>query len=1304
MAVIRECKNSGLFDAQKEFDACGVGFVARLDAQPTHALVEEALLALERMAHRGGSGSGHTQADGAGVMFPIPRQFMRRVWTPICGNMPEEYGLGQFFLPQDEQLCAKVTSIVEHVLKEHGMVLLGWRDVPVRRELLGGAELAGMPQFRQLLLAPSGAARLNTYDFSDDNPENDDSESFERQLYVIRRHIEQAVLSGSSGCGPDDFHIVSFSSRSVVYKGLLHGGQLAAFYPDLAHREFSVYFAIFHERYSTNTVPKWRLAQPFRCLAHNGEINTLHSNKASARMHESCLASPLFGDDVRYLSPVLEPSGSDSAMLDNVFELLLRGGRSLAHTAMMLVPEPFGQKFIMGEDKRAFYEYHAAIMEPWDGPAALVFSDGCRQIGAMLDRNALRPCRYVLTKDGMVLLASEAGVLDLPEERVARRGRLQPRRMLMVDFAQHRVVTDAECKGAVIYAAPYRHWVKQEGVALRDLPLPPHDATLPQYGADCTHEALLREQNLYGFSMEEVKDVLIPMAKNSQEPVASMGLDTPLAVLSPKPKLLFSYFKQCFAQVTNPPIDPLREGLVMTLTGFIGRRGNILEETPAHYRVLRMANPVLFPEDMLRLLASEHPSVKVKLVPTLFSVPAGKQYSEEDAGRELEQALTVLCREADVAIDAGATIIMLSDAGADAQNAPIPSLLAVSALRHHLFRSARRFLCSIAVDTGEARDVMQVAQLISFGAGAVHPRVAFATLDELVDKGELGDKDTMQKARASYVAALQKGLLKTFSRMGISTLRSFNGGQTYEAIGLSPGLIDRYFVGVPSRVGGIGLNELAWSVLKRHERAFGSTESPKELLNEGAFHNRPGGEKHLWSPVAIRALHKAVRENDYQSYLEYARESDEHNFGPVTLRSLLQFRQGVTAPVPLDEVEPEIEILRRFVGAAMSFGAISRPAHEAIAIAFNRVGGRSNCGEGGELEDRLIPLPGGDSMRSRSRQIASGRFGVTAAYLAHADEIQIKMAQGAKPGEGGQLPAHKVNADIARVRRTIPGVTLISPPPHHDIYSIEDLAQLIFDLKRLHPKAKVSVKLVAGNNIGTIASGVAKAGADSILVSGHDGGTGASPRAAISYVGLPWELGLAETHAALLYNKMRGKVTLQVDGQLRTGRDLVIAAFLGAEEFGFGSGVLVALGCCMLRVCHLGTCAVGVATQDPKLCAKMQGTADHVERYLRFLARDLRCHMASLGFRTVDEMIGRAELLEKIPLDGFVDEAFLNKLKGLDFTDMLCPLPYNPAKDKDKKITYPYADSQLEAAMLAAVLPEIQNGHTARFASLVHNT
>ena len=1379
----------------EEHDACGVGFVARLDAAPSRAVVEDAIAALGRMAHRGGSGCGPENADGAGVLLPLPRSFMQRVWQPFCPILPEQYGVGHFFLPQDKALRTELETLVEKIFSQHSIQAVAWRDTPVRDELLQEKARKVRPVIRQLLLTPQG-------------DQLEEAADFERALYLTRRHLEQ-VVRDETLCPPGAFHVASLSSHTIVYKGMLPGGKLAAFYPDLANRDFTAHFAIFHERFSTNTQPAWRLAQPFRCLAHNGEINTLHCNQAAMAAREPLLHSPLFGEYNKYITPALERSGSDSAMLDNALELLIQGGRSLPHAAMMLVPEAFGSAFIMGEDKRAFYEYHAAFMEPWDGPSALVFTDGCRQIGAMLDRNALRPCRYVTTKDGLFLLASEAGVLDLPESRIAKRGRLQPRRMLLVDFARHRVITDAECKGRVIYGKPYRHWVREKAITLRDLPLPtnaceahatasghntfPSDTPAGRKDNELPENSLLRQQHLYGFSKEEVSDILIPMGQNAQEPIASMGQDTPLAVLSQEPQLLFSYLKQRFAQVTNPPIDPLREGLVMTLTGFAGRRGNLLEETPEHYSLLRLANPLLFPEDIKRLEASQNPHVRMATIPILFPVRQAteeltRQTSEQSIpptpyGAVLEQALAEMCAQADAALRPessgnsvngknGATLILLSDAGADADHAPIPSLLAVSALHHHLLRNKLRHACGILVDTGEAREVMHLAQLIAFGASAVHPRVAFATLDALAASGKLGANDTAFKAHKAYATAIQKGLLKTFSRMGISTLRSFMGGQGFEALGLGDELIKRYFTGLPSRIGGIGLEEIAADALARHRAAYPLTEAVAVSLSEqaeaqtvstlssassmivasatlrlppltdkGKHRHRNGGEKHLWSPTAIRALHKAVRDNDPESYRIYADESDRQCDRPVTLRALLRFAEGSVTPVPLSEVETESAILRRFVGAAMSLGSISPEAHAAIAIAFNRVGGRSNSGEGGEAPERLLPLPNGDNARSRIRQIASGRFGVTATYLTQADEIQIKMAQGAKPGEGGQLPAHKVLPEIARVRHTIPGVTLISPPPHHDIYSIEDLAQLIYDLKRLHPSVRISVKLVAGTQLGPIASGVAKAGADSILISGHDGGTGASPRSAIAHVGLPWELGLAETQATLVNNGLRGRVLLQTDGQLRTGKDLAMAAMLGADEFGFGASLLVALGCCMLRVCHLGTCSVGIATQDLKLRNRFPGKPEHVENFLRFLAADLRSHMARLGFRGVDEMIGRADLLEPAPLSAMavslpssgeckttttvvaashtarLGELWLRKLASLNLRPLLTRTSPNSDNKNESTVlngnnpvstaaceSNALPESALDTAMLAAVLPGVRAASPCRFEGIVHNT
>lgn len=1260
-----------LYDPREEHDACGVGFIARLDARPDHSLVEDAINALARMAHRGGAGHDPERADGAGLLMPIPRLFMQRVWGPLCGEMPERYGLGHFFLPQQEKARQRAEEMVESALRAHGLRPLAWRNTPLRPENLSRSALQSMPVIRQLLVDTCGVVEEET----------------ERRLYIARRHME-ALVTEAMAFPRRDFHVASLSSHSVVYKGLLPGGQLAALYPDLAERDFAVYFAVFHERYSTNTQPAWRLAQPFRGLAHNGEINTQRCNYAAMRMREPLLASPLFGHAMRHIVPVLDETGSDSAMLDNAMELLLHSGRTLPHAAMMLVPEPFGHNFIMGEDKRAFYEFHAALMEPWDGPAALVFTDGHRQIGAVLDRNALRPSRYLITRDGRFLLASEAGVLDIPASQVAKRGRLQPRRMLLVDFARHRVVTDAECKGRVIHAKPYRHWVREYGIQLRDLPL-------PACGESAPDPDLARSAQLFGYNKEDIADILVPMAKNAQEPVASMGDDTPLAVLSHKPQLLFRYFKQRFAQVTNPPIDPLREELVMSLKGFAGPCRNLLEERPDHYSRLRLPHPVLLSEDVARLRAACRPQLRVAELPLLYPKPQGNP-DRATLGQALQNGLDVLFAAAEQALDQGAGILLLSDAGADAGHLPIPSLLAVSGLHQYLLRGRRRHACGIIVDTGEAREVMHIAQLLAFGASGVHPRVAVATLENLAAEGRLGALSPLAAVNA-YVTALKKGLLKTFARMGISTVRSFVGGQGFEALGLGDDLVHSYFTGVVSRIGGIGLADIALDTLARHSLAFprdGSEAS--ELEESGAHRFRTGGERHLWTPAAVRALHKAVREDDYAAYRLYAAESDAQENAPVTLRGLLRFVE--TTPLPLEEVESEEVIMRRFVGAAMSYGSISPEAHEAIAVALNRVGGRSNCGEGGEDPARALPLPDGGDRRSRIRQLASGRFGVTATYLVQADEIQIKIAQGAKPGEGGQLPAHKVLPDIARVRHTIAGVTLISPPPHHDIYSIEDLAQLIFDLKRLHPQARVSVKLVAGAGVGTVATGVAKAGADSILISGHDGGTGASPRTAISHVGMPWELGLAETQAALVSSGLRQRMTVQVDGQLRTGKDIAVAALMGAEEFGFGTSLLVALGCCMLRVCHLGTCAVGVATQDPKLRGRFRGTSEHVVRLLRFMARDLREHMALLGFSSVDAMIGRSDLLEMSP------QAPGSKTAGLDLSGLM--RVYGEA-DVPRRRLEPFApreDSSLDAAMLSTLLPGILAGRPARYEGLVRNT
>ncbi|MDR3073573.1 MAG: glutamate synthase large subunit [Deltaproteobacteria bacterium] len=1262
-------KATDLYDPLEEHDACGVGFVARLDARADHALVDDAISALARMAHRGGAGHDPNQADGAGLLMPIPRLFMQRVWGSLRGPMPEKYGIGHFFLPQNTKQRERAEEIVESSLRAQGLHPVAWRDTPLRTDALFPAALETLPVIRQLLVDASEC------------PED----ALERRLFIARRRMETTVAKAMA-FPRRDFHVASLSSHSIIYKGMLPGSQLAALYPDLADRDFAVHFAIFHERYSTNTTPAWRLAQPFRCLAHNGEINTLRCNQNAMAMREPLLSSPLFGSEMVHMLPVLDDLGSDSAMLDNAMEMLVHSGRSLPHATMMLIPEPFGKQFILGDDKRAFYEYHAALMEPWDGPAALVFTDGHRQIGAVLDRNALRPSRYLITKDGKFLLASEAGVLDIPPSQIARRGRLQPRRMLLVDFARHRVVTDAECKGRVIGGKPYRHWLSKHGIHLHDLPLP---ARSPE---DAPALPLPVTKQLFGYAGEDLTDIITPMAKDAQEPVASMGDDTPLAVLSQKPQLLFRYFKQRFAQVTNPPIDPLREELVMSLKGFVGKRGNLLEETPEHYAQLRLSHPVLLADDLARIRASDHPKARTAELAMLFPKPADLS-GRHSAGDALKQGLDALFTAAEKALDNGASILLLSDRKADAATVPLPSLLAVAGLDQHLMGKGRRHACGILVDTGEAREVMHVAQLLAFGAGGVHPRAALEIVAEMAAQGELGD-GTARTATDAYVTAIKKGLLKTFARMGISTVRSFCGGQGFVALGIATDVAQDYFSGIPSRLDGIGLDHIALDALARHAAAFPEGEAVKDIVDTGTHRYRSGGERHLWTPEAVRALHRAVREDDYAAYREYAAVSDNQEEAPVTLRGLFRFQDR--APVPLEEVEPEEAITPRFVGAAMSFGSISKEAHEAVAIALNRVGGRSNSGEGGEDPERAILLPDGSDRRSHIRQLASGRFGVTATYLAQADEIQIKMAQGAKPGEGGQLPAHKVLPEIARVRRTIPGVTLISPPPHHDIYSIEDLAQLIFDLKCLHPPARVSVKLVAGVGVGTIATGVAKAGADTIIISGHDGGTGASPRTAIRHVGMPWELGLAEAQTALIQSNLRSSLTLQTDGQLRTGRDLVVAALLGAEEYALGTGLLVSLGCCMLRVCHKGTCAVGVATQDPRLRANFSGKPDHAERFLRFLARDMREHMARLGFRTVNEMIGRSEALRIAP------SAIGSKTSLLNLNPLIAGNDQSSGQRRSAPFTV-RTDPPLDSAMLAALMPGILAERPTRFEGIVHN-
>src|SRR5512134_3982094 len=1210
----------GLYDPRNDHDSCGVGFVARVDGMSQHIIVQQGIQILVNLEHRGAMGGDKSTGDGAGIMIEIPDTFFRQVCPGSGFYLPPkgEYAAGMVFLPVDDALATRCVRVLETVAAKEGCPVIGWREVPVDPSVLGDLSASTRPSIRQVFLSRG----------------KHEGDAFERKLYVIRRQAEKEVASWN-GADFSQFYLPSLSSRTIVYKGLLTGSQLPLFYPDLNHELFMSPYAVAHQRYSTNTLPTWHLAHPFRIASHNGEINTLRGNINRMRAREAILSSPLFGDDIQKIKPVLIETGSDSAIFDNALELLLMAGRSLPHAVMMMIPEAWGPKYQMSEDKRAFYEYHSAFMEPWDGPAAMVFCDG-RHLGATLDRNGLRPARYTVTRDGIVVLASETGVIDFPPDRVIRRGRLQPGRMLLLDLKQHRIVPDKEIKATISRQRPYRNWVKEHKIELRGLFLP---SEIPAEDP----EVLRRKQHAFGYTEEEVKLIVSPMASQGQEPVGSMGDDAVLAVLSNRPQVLFSYFKQLFAQVTNPPIDPLREELVMSLNAFVGRERNLLDETPEHCRLLKLIQPILTPEDMLRLRNANHPDLVAAALDMLF--PA------DGDGKALETALARLFVQADKAIQGGATLLVLTDRNMNASRAPIPSLLATSGLHHHLIRRGLRTQAAIVVESGEPREVIHFALLLGYGANAICPSTALSTIRELVESGMLEKPLSPVEAVERYVTAVKKGLLKTFSRMGISTLRSFFGSQIFEAVGLGKELVNKYFTHTASRIGGVGLAEIARETVARHRRGFpidGHWDAAHNLLDVGGVYQiRVDGERHLWTPESVYRLQAATRLDDYALYKEYAALINDQSAAHATLRSLFRFRNG--SPVPIDEVEPVEGILPRFVTAAMSFGSISKETHETIAIAMNRIGGRSNSGEGGEDPERYIPLPDGDSLRSRIKQVASGRFGVTTEFLINADELQIKMAQGAKPGEGGQLPGHKVSPDIARIRHTTPYVTLISPPPHHDIYSIEDLAQLIYDLKSVNPRADVSVKLVSEVGVGTIAAGVAKAKADLVLIAGNDGGTGASPLTSIKHAGLPWELGLAETQQALIFNRLRDRIRVQVDGQLKTGRDIAIAALMGAEEFGFGTAVLVTLGCIMMRKCHLNTCPVGVATQDPILRARFDGAVEYIVRFFRFIAQDLREHMAELGFRTVDEMVGRVEHLEVQPA---VEHW---KARGLDFSAILLP-------------------------------------------------
>ena len=1180
---------AGLYDPRYEHDACGLGFVARIDGRPTRETVEEGLEVLLNLEHRGTTGSDPETGDGAGILTQVPDGFFRRECKGLGIELPPagRYAVGVLFEFGEEEGKAAEERLAE-ICAEEGQRLLGFRDVPVVPEAVGKDARSVMPRIRQCFVE-RGAG---------------DEAAFERKLYVIRRQLHKAVEE-SQGC-----YVVSLSSRTVIYKGLLKGQQLARFYPDLGDANFASAISLVHERFSTNTLGSWELAHPYRYVAHNGEINTLRGNINWMRARESRLESPLFGEDLAKLSPVIHPDQSDSASFDNALELLHLAGRSLPHAVAMMIPEAWENDALMDPARRAFYQYHSALMEPWDGPAAVAFTDG-RTVGATLDRNGLRPARYSVTKDGRVVMASEDGALRIPAEDVVERWRLQPGKMLVVDTERQELLHDEEVKKPLLKRQPYRKWLDEGEIHLNDLPPAPTDGGRPESATR------FQRQLAFGYTMEDLRVILTPMAQNGKEPDGSMGTDTPLAVLSERPQLLFSYFKQHFAQVTNPPIDPLREELVMSLNMSLGPEKNLFDETPEHCRRILIDQPVLTADELekVRNLGSERASSTT--LSTLFPVAAGES--------GMEDALTVLCEKAVGAVKGGSAVLVLSDRGVNEMQAPIPSLLATAAVHHHLVRAGIRTATTLVVETAEAREVHHFALLVGYGATAVNPYLAFETVEAMAESNLLEGVGP-EEASKNFVKAIGKGLLKVLSKMGISTLFSYSGAQIFEAVGLNPEFVERHFTGTASRVGGVGLGGLARETLQRHLNAFSAVEDSAEELDVGGeYQLRMQGQYHQWNETSIPPLQRAVKTGDFETFKEFTRHFDEQSARYATLRGLFEFGGE---PIPLEEVEPAAEIVKRFTTGAMSLGSISQEAHETLAIAMNRIGGKSNTGEGGEDPTRFVSDENGDNRRSAIKQVASGRFGVTTEYLVNADQLQIKMAQGSKPGEGGQLPGHKISDYIAKIRYSTPGVGLISPPPHHDIYSIEDLAQLIHDLKNANPAARISVKLVAEVGVGTIAAGVAKAKADHITVSGHDGGTGASPLSSIKHAGLPWELGIAETQQVLVRNDLRGRVVLQTDGQLKTGRDVAVAALLGAEDFAFSTAPLVATGCIMMRVCHLNTCPVGIATQDPELRKRFTGTPENVINYFFFVAEEVREYMAKMGFRTFEEMIGRTDRLK----------------------------------------------------------------------------
>ncbi|KMQ49697.1 Glutamate synthase [NADPH] large chain [Chitinispirillum alkaliphilum] len=1247
-------KKQGLYDPANEHDACGVGFVVNIDGRKSHDIIKKGIDVLKNLLHRGGTGADANTGDGAGLLFDIPEDFFRieckKLEIALPDNQP--FGVGMCFLPSRNELCIKAMHLAGRVAKEEGLTLLGWREVPVDAAVLGETARREMPSIRQCFLSSPGL----------------DKDELERKLYIMRKSWQALVCKQVEGC--EDFYIPSLSCRTIVYKGLMQATQVSEFYLDLMDKRLESAVAVVHQRYSTNTFPSWQLAQPFRCIAHNGEINTIKGNRLNMEARENNLVSDRFGDNIKKLLPIVESGGSDSAALDNVLELLTAAGRDMHHAAVMLIPQGWGTKYLIGPDLRGFFEYHAGIMEPWDGPAAVAFTDGCC-VGGLLDRNGLRPARYTVTKDRFMVFASEAGVIDFEPDQVVEKGSLRPGEIILVDTSKGRVLKDHEIKMALARKKPYRRWVEENRIDIYGL----FDAVRPQHVDAST---LRKRHRLFGYTREDEQMILNVMASSGNEPKGSMGSDQPLALFSENPKLLYWYFKQMFAQVTNPPIDPIREELVMSLMTGIGNTDSILAESAEHARLIKMPHPILLNQDLERICTLPHKDFGSNKLKAGFL--AGGD------GKALVGRIETLCDEAVSAVKTGSRILILSDRDLDKNITPIPMLLVVAAVHRRLITEGLRTRTGLIVETAEAREVMHMALLLGYGASAINPYLAFETIAWMAENGKLDRRIHPVEAVDNYIKSLCSGILRIISKMGISTLRSYRSAQIFEAIGLGKEVIDRYFQHTPSRIGGLGFDEIAFEANARHTDAYDSERAESTLLPSGGIYRyRKDGERHMWTPRSISLLQRATRENDRKIYDEFSDEINNQSKKLSTLRGLFRIKEtGVS--IPLSEVEPASEIVKRFVTGAMSFGSISREAHRTLAIAMNRLGGMSNSGEGGEEAERFLPLPNGDSVCSAIKQVASGRFGVTIEYLVNARELQIKIAQGAKPGEGGHLPGHKVTKEIAAVRHSTPGITLISPPPHHDIYSIEDIAQLIYDLKNANPKARVSVKLVSECGVGTVAAGLAKGHADLITISGGDGGTGAAPLSSIKHSGLPWEMGLSEAQQTLMLNGLRSRVRLQTDGQLRTGRDVLIAALLGAEEYGFATAPLVVCGCLMMRKCHSNACPVGVATQDPELRKLYSGKPEYVQNYFMMVAEELRGYMAGLGFRSVDEMVGRSDLLKT---DQAVD---FWKAKGIDLSGVF----YQPDASFDKRRCVQKQNHGLDKALdytfLEKCKPAIWNG------------